>query len=100
MSISVELTAIIVLAVTSIFWLAGLSFGTNRNTEDIKGMREELKKFANSEDLKTLRERSEKDVDILHSKHNDLSVELRKDMGEVKLALGRIEERLTHHNKE
>lgn len=93
-TVSMELTSILVLAVTSIFWLAGLSFSNGRNKDEIKELKEENKKFAHCDEFKDFKKRVEKDVDILHLKHNDLSTEIRKDMSDVKTTLARIEERL------
>jgi len=77
-NISIELTAILLMAVGGVFWLAGLSFSNNRNTEDIKD----------------LKRQHEKDVDILHLKHSSLADELRDALGDMKTSLARIEERL------
>jgi len=93
-SLSVELSAVLVLGVGAIFWLAGLSFGLKRQEKDIGKIEENLKLFAHCDDFKTLKERVEKDVDNLHSKFNELAMEIRKDMSDVKTTLARIEERM------
>jgi hypothetical protein len=98
-AVSIELTAILVIAFSGIFWLAGLSYANKRNGDDITEIKEAQKHFAHCEEFQDLKKRVEKDIDLLHDKHNALAVEIRRDMGEMKTTLARIEERLIERNR-
>jgi hypothetical protein len=67
MNFSIELTALFGFGFIAVFWLAGLSFASKRNS---------------------------KDIEAIQKANEDHAKETRKDMNEVKTCLGRIEGRL------
>jgi hypothetical protein len=97
LNISIELTAIICMSVAGIFWLAGLSFATNRNKEDLQAL---VLKQQRDNDALVLK--LEKEVSAITLKHEGLDVkftEIWKELTKIGNLLARMEERSESHSQ-